>query len=223
VLLNEVLSANFEKYEIVCVNDASDDESVSIIKETAKEFRGCVLSIVNMSFYHGIESSMNAGIDLAIGDFVYEFDNCYVDYDSSLIIDLYHQSLTGYDVVTATNGKNRFTSKLFYNLYNASSNHKSDLNGETFRILSRRAINRIHSMSKTIPYRKALHAGCGLKLYALSYRPLKSTKISKTRQVNKHRQDTAITTFILFTDLAYRFFYADDFDDDDGNFGSSYL
>ena len=32
-----------------------------------------------MSFFHGVESAMGAGVDLAIGDFVLEFDSALQD------------------------------------------------------------------------------------------------------------------------------------------------
>ena len=37
------------------------------------------ITILNMSFFHGVEAAMNAGVDLAIGDFVFEFDSCIAD------------------------------------------------------------------------------------------------------------------------------------------------
>ena len=46
------------------------------------------------------------------------------------------------------------------------------LGTDAFCLLSRRAINRVHAMSRTIPYRKALYASCGLKLQRVTYQPL---------------------------------------------------
>ena len=52
---------------------------------------------------------------------------------------------------------------------------------ESFRILSRRVINRIMGMSKTVPYRKALYAGCGLKTTNLKYEVTTHEKVSTDR------------------------------------------
>jgi len=60
-------------------------------------------------------------------------------------------------------------------------------------------------MSKTIPYRKALYANCGLKFDTLKYVPVLVHKISNTKQQHRMRQDTALSTLILFTDTAYKF------------------
>ena len=69
-----VLENNFVKSEIICVNDFSDDGSVDKIKAASREFTKTCISILNMSYFHGVEVAMTAGVDLAIGDFVFEFD-----------------------------------------------------------------------------------------------------------------------------------------------------
>ena len=90
--LDYILNENFEKYEIICVNDASTDKSIEYIKKVTSKMSNTMMSIINMSYYQGIELSMNAGIDLAIGDFVYEFDNIFIDYDLKVIMDVYRKS-----------------------------------------------------------------------------------------------------------------------------------
>lgn len=58
---------------------------------------------------------MNAGRDMAIGDFVYEFDDINPDYPPELIRDVYDRMLSGYDIVAAScKGKIKLTSRLFY-------------------------------------------------------------------------------------------------------------
>ena len=76
--VNRKLSENFEKYEIICVDDHSTDNSVKEIKKVADNISGTIVSIINMSYYQGIELTMNAGVDLSIGDFVYEFDMLFL-------------------------------------------------------------------------------------------------------------------------------------------------
>ncbi|MFR7844015.1 MAG: hypothetical protein ACLU3U_13730 [Gallintestinimicrobium sp.] len=65
---------------------------------------------------------MNAGRDLAIGDFIYEFDTAYVDYPSELIMEVYDKLLEGNDIVSAgTRDHVRMTSGFFYFCYNKTS------------------------------------------------------------------------------------------------------
>lgn len=99
----EELERNFEKSEVIFVNDASEDNSVSVIKEYLEK-RKCnfMTNIINMSSYHGLEASMLAGVDLAIGDFVYEFDSITIDYSKKLFMEVYYEALKGNDIVAAT-------------------------------------------------------------------------------------------------------------------------
>ncbi len=203
--VNQILTTNFEKYQIICVNDASTDHSLEEIKRIAKETSNTVINIVNMGFYQGVELSMNAGIDLSIGDFVFEFDNMVMDYELSLIMSVYETSLTGFDIVNAApRNTGQKGSQLFYSFYNYYSNGSHQLRTENFRVLSRRAINRVHAMSKTIPYRKAIYANCGLAIHTIEYEnDVKCRKILN-KETRRIRKDLATSSLILYTDIAYR-------------------
>lgn len=203
--INTILYNNFEKYEIICVNDASTDNSLNIIRNFSSSLNGQVINIINMSFYQGLELSMNAGRDLAIGDFVYEFDSIYIDYNIDTIMEVYFRSLKGFDIVSAIpRTKRRKSSKIFYSIFNKYASTQYKLDTETFRILSRRAINRVHSMSKTIPYRKAIYSNCGLKLDFVIYDTIRNPVYDKGHQVKEKRRDIAIDSLILFTDIGYK-------------------
>lgn len=202
IQLLKTLDANFEKYEIICVNDASKDKSASIVREIAQTNGDGIVTLINMSYHQGLEPSMNAGVDLAIGDFVLEFDYIDMDYEPSLIMKVYQQSLNGSDIVAASSKQNRISSKIFYALFNKNANLQYELQTETFRILSRRAINRIFSMSNTIPYRKALYANCGLKMDTVFYTP--NDPMPGKKPNSQDRYETAFDALILFTNLAYK-------------------
>jgi dolichol-phosphate mannosyltransferase len=199
-----VLDSTFENFEIICVNDASTDDGVSVIKKAVRNINTGVISIINMSYFQGLEVSMNAGVDIAIGDFVYEFDYSVMDYTPDMIVEVYRRLLQGFDIVSAGSRRHRFSSKLFYVLFNQNTNFQYKLNTESFRIISRRAINRIHMMSKTVPYRKALYANCGLKKDMLLYDGAFSVSVNKDGRHNLKRYDTAFDAFILFTNIAYK-------------------
>lgn len=202
----KMLDTNFEKhykqYELICVNDSSNDESINEIKRYSKEAKGSI-SILNMSFYQGLELSMNAGMDLAIGDFVYQFDFPISDCKFEIIHNIYTQSLKGYDIVSVSPKKNKnILSNIFYKVYNLFSKNQYAIKSEYFRILSRRAINRVNSLSKTIPYRKAVYSNCGLKVYSMSldieYQPSHYDKLSENKEL-------ATNTLLLYTNLGYKF------------------
>ncbi|MGO5168424.1 glycosyltransferase [Bacillota bacterium LCP21S3_G6] len=202
----EVMERNFEHSEIICVNDSSEDGSLSIIRKVSKAAEKTSISVVNMSYYHGLELAMDAGMDLAIGDFVFEFDNTVADFNSSVIMEIYRHSLEGYDIVSASpNRKERLSSRLFYRIFAKFAAVSYRMNTESFRVLSRRVINRVSSMNKTAPYRKALYANCGLKTDCIRYEVTGDWSKARDRKEQRYRKDLAADALILFTEVGYRF------------------
>ncbi|NLL77699.1 MAG: glycosyltransferase [Clostridiales bacterium] len=198
-----VFMDTFEKYEIICVDDASTDDSVEVLKE---HFAGCeennIINIVYMSYFQGLEASMNAGRDLAIGDFVYEFDDINCDYDSEIIVRAYDKLLSGYDIVsTSCRDRVKLTSKVFYFFYNLTSWSKNKIGPETFRILSRRAINRVKSLDTYIPYRKAVYMNCGLKTDTIYYESNHRDGRRRRKTNRNERTSLAMDSFIYFTNV----------------------
>lgn len=199
-----ILEANFDSFEIIIVNDCSLDNAISKIKNN-EELKNFNISIVNMSVRQGIEASMISGIDLSMGDFVYEFDDLTIDYDQSLIMDSYFKIIKGFDIVSVAPKKdNTFTSRIFYTLFNKFSKSKYKLRSERFRILSRRAINRAYSISKSIPYRKALYANSGLTMDVMEYDLINQKKYSNTNKAGVFRNNMALNSLIIYTNLAFR-------------------
>lgn len=203
-MLIKVMEDNFEHSEIICVNDSSTDDTLKAIKETSGIASITSVSVINMSYFHGVELAMNAGVDLSIGDFVFEFDNTNLDFDPAMIMDAYRHSLKGYDIVSASpEKKERFTSKLFYSVFAHYSDMQYKMTTESFRVLSRRVINRISSMNKTVPYRKAIYANCGLKTDNLKYAVVTGGNDSLDVQEKSYRSGLAIDSLILFTEMGY--------------------
>lgn len=201
----KILETNFEHSEIICVNDSSSDGSLAKIKEISKNAKTTSVSVLNMSYFHGLELSMNAGVDLAIGDFVFEFDNTQFDFEAEEVMNIYRRALKGFDIVSAVpDRKERFSSRMFYKAFAAFSNLSYEMRTESFRVLSRRVINRISSMNRTVPYRKAIYAASGLKTDHIVYKP-KVSNIERDKQENHYRSGLAMDSLVLFTDVGYRF------------------
>jgi glycosyltransferase involved in cell wall biosynthesis len=191
----------FEQFEVIIVNDCSTDSSVQKIK-TAEFLLPFQVSIIQMSFHQGVELSMNAGLDLSTGDFVYEFDSVVIDFDINLIEKSYRKILEGYDIVSVSPDFNdKISSKIFYTTYNFFSKSKYKLRTDRFRILSRRAINRSFSISVNIPYRKAMYINSGLKIHTLEYKKTNNTK--RIAEKSYLRNKTAIDSLIIYTNLAF--------------------
>lgn len=201
-----VFEDNFEKFEIVCVDDGCTDGTIEKLKGFLEENQvNAMVNIIHMSYFQGIESAMNAGRDLAIGDFVYEFDDVFMDYDPDMLIRVYEKLLEGNDIVAASSkGKMRLTSRIFYSLYNMTSRGGGRIGPETFRIISRRAINRIKSIGQYIPYRKAVYSNCGLNAATMYYESRDEKARITNETVASERTSLALDSFIYFTNVLER-------------------
>ena len=191
------LDAHFAQYELIAVDDACSDGTVESLRAWGKE-QAAPLTIVHMSLYHGLENAMNAGLDAAIGDYVYEFDSTGMPYPASCIFEAYRTALQGDDIVSVCPRATRSgASRLFYKIFNANSHSPYRLRTDAFRLVSRRAINRVHATSAHLPYRKAAYAASGLKMADLMF---------DGRMTEKHpgRFRLALDSLALYTDAGFR-------------------
>ena len=194
--LNEILAENFDKYELIAVDDACTDDSVSLLKKWASNLEK-PLTILHMSLYQKRESAMNAGLDCSIGDYVIEFDKVLSDLDFNLVIKAYKKTQEGNDIVSVCPEKVQGSSKLFYKVFNSSNNSAYELTTDIFRVVTRRGINRLHAMSEYLPYRKAAYAASGLKMATLYFD-------GSTRDENRGRFSLAINSLALYTNAGYK-------------------
>lgn len=200
----KVMEDNFEHSEIICVNDFSNDKSIDKIKSISSLASLTSISVINLSRFHGLELAMNAGMDLAIGDFVFEFDNTNLDFNPEEIMKIYTRSLAGFDIVSASPDKpEAFSSKLFYKIFKIFSDTHYEMSTESFRVLSRRVINRIADMNRNVPYRKVIYASSGLKIDNIKYR-IVGNNYNSNDNINNYRVSLAVESLILFTDFGYR-------------------
>lgn len=195
-MLNERLDARFEQYEIIAVDDRCADGTVEKLRTWAKDLQK-PLTILHMSLYQGVESAMNAGLDCAIGDYVYEFDSAEAPWPADCIGAAYDAALQGSDIVSVCPDRQRVTSQWFYRLFNANSHSAYKLRTDAFRLVSRRAINRVHAVSEKLPYRKAAYAASGLKMTDLVYEGAAPRRA-------QGRMGLAVDSLALYTDAGYK-------------------
>lgn len=207
-MVNEVFSSNFKKWEFICIGAKLENGIFERVKKFKQENEDVTVSLIDMGFPQGLEASMNAGIDLAIGDYIYEFDTCMFDYDPELIMTVYEKAITGYDIVAAVPSRpnSKLFSKMFYDIYNHFSRSKEKIGPERFRIISRRAVNRTCAYGRLVPYRKAVYASSGLKMVNIVYETAGTR--DRTTYKDSEKTNTAIDALVIFTDLAYKFSFS---------------
>ena len=195
--VESVRQQTFSDWELLLVNDGCTDDTVPALKAWAAEHLEAPLTVVNMSLRQGVEKAMNAGLDAAIGDFVFEFDRPAMGYDPDLIWQAYQKALTGFDVVTVCPSRQRLTSSAFYRVFNKFSNSPYKLSTDAFRLVSRRAVNRVKAISDDLAYRKAAYAASGLACASLSFEGAAGAD-------DGPRLDKAVDSLALYTDAGYK-------------------
>ena len=196
-LLTEQLDAHFEQYELIAVDDACTDDTVPLLRDWAKDLTR-PLTFLHMSLFQRLEPCMNAGLDAAIGDYVYEFDTTDVPYPADMIFAAYQTALTGSDIVSVCPNRTNGSSRLFYGVFNANSHSAYRLRTDAFRLVSRRAINRVHASSEHLPYRKAAYAASGLKMTDLTFE-------GRILDRGTGRFSLAADSLTLYTDAGFKF------------------
>lgn len=190
----------FLSYEFVFVDDNSNDKTKEKLKEISDTLSGNVV-VVDLAYEHGIELAMLAGVDFAIGDFVFEFDSIDINYDLNEIMKIYEKSMQGYDIVAASpNTKLNFSSSIFYKILNAVSYKHMNLTTEVFRVISRRAINRILRNKEKFRYRKALYHYSGFNTFVYKYNPINDIKIENKMSL-KEKINLGFEILMNFSDL----------------------
>lgn len=206
--LFEFLDKTFNDFEIICVDDASGLNMTQMIQQVCQGINKANVSVVTLPAFSGVEVAMNAGVDLAIGDFVYEFDSWVPVKEIELILQAYKKALGGYDIVSVIPVKSvRVSSKLFYTIFNRYNISSNRIYPEIFCLVSRRAINRIRSLNQMVVYRKAVRAYCGLPMATIECSSNQSALLHLTREEKKKRRELAGDCLILFTNVVEKMSY----------------
>ena len=129
-------------YEIVFVDDGSEDKSWQLIEEFTKDNRGCKGVRFSRNFGHHI--ALTAGLDYTCGRAVVLMDADLQDPPEE-IPKLYGKLADGYDVVYAIRATRddpftkKLSSKCFHYVFRSLTKIDMDANSGIFRVISRRA------------------------------------------------------------------------------------
>lgn len=198
----DFLNESFEKYEVIIVNDASNDKTKAEIKKFTKDNNQSNVTNINMSRKHGLETAILVGVDFSIGDFVLEIDSPEMPFDLKILYNLYEKSCEGFDIVSLKLKRNRnWSSTWFYYILNRFSNTNINYDSEICYIITRRAINSISRIKDKIKYRKVLHNISGFKKGAITI-DLNIKIKTPTSFAEKIKMATDI--LFSFTDIGYK-------------------
>ena len=171
--LLSVLSHLDMRYEIVCVNDGSKDNTIGCLIE--HHHQNPRIKVVNLSRNYGKEIALSAGLDYANGNAVIPIDADLQD-PPELIAELVEKWREGYDVVYATRRSRqgeswvkRFTANIFYRTIDGLSQVPIPRNTGDFRLLDRRVVDALKQMPERTRFMKGLFAWVGFKQTSVIY------------------------------------------------------
>ena len=159
-------------YELIFVNDDSTDNSENILLDLQKQFP---IKIINMSRRFGTNPCVLAGFENCSGDCIIYMDSDLQD-PPELITELVKQHEKGFDIVhtkrTKRLGEPKF--KLFFTNIAYTIIHKlSDINLEKdvgdFKLISKRALDKILEQKEYNPYIRGLSVWVGFKQTYIDY------------------------------------------------------
>lgn len=173
-----------QSFEILFVDDGSDDATLEIIRKAHAadpRVRG-----ISLSRNFGKEAALSAGLDAARGDAVVPLDVDLQDPPEALP-KMIAQWRAGFDVVYGVRDNRetdslpkRLTADLYYRAHNWLSRDKIPEHAGDFRLLDRRVVDVIRAMPERNRFMKGLFAWAGFKQAAVSYHR-EERKIGRTK------------------------------------------
>jgi glycosyltransferase involved in cell wall biosynthesis len=160
------------KYELIFVNDCSTDHSEHILLEFQKKFP---ITIINMSRNFGVGPCVLAGFKYARGDAIIYIDSDLQD-PPELIKNLVLEHEKGFEVVHTIRTKRlgepkikMFLTFLAYKVINYFSDLSLPINAGDFKLISRKALDKILELNEFRPYIRGLSVWVGFDQTFVNY------------------------------------------------------
>lgn len=171
--VNAVMEQTGISWEMVCVNDGSEDDTLDqLLALNQKNHR---IVVIDLSRNFGKEAALTAGLDHARGCCAIPLDADLQD-PPELIIELLAKWREGYDVVNAVrltrNGESwlkRTTAYFFYRLIDRMSLIDIPADTGDFRLLSRPVLNALKMLPERRRFMKGLFAWVGFRSVNVYY------------------------------------------------------
>lgn len=193
-------------YEIVLVDDGSQDNTVSIINQLRTQF---TLSYLRFSRNFGKENAISAGLDHATGDAVILMDSDF-QHPLALISEFIAQWEKGFDMVYAVRQNRadeswlkRTCAKTFYQFTSRINRVNIPPNAGDFRLLDRKIVNALQRLPERNRFMKGLYSWVGFKQTAIPFE-VQPRKAGSSQWSFYSLLDLAITGITSFTAFPLR-------------------
>jgi len=161
------------RFEIVCVDDGSQDDTLSRLIEIARDDSRYV--VIELSRNFGKEAALTAGMDASLGDAVVPLDADLQD-PPSLLPQMVAEWRKGAEVVLARRTDRRTdsfmkrkTAEVFYRVHNKLSNVRIPENVGDFRLMDRCVVEALKRLPERQRFMKGLFAWVGYRSVTVDY------------------------------------------------------
>lgn len=161
-------------YEIICVNDGSNDKTLDILKNYAAKDKNIKIISFSRNFYK--EQALFAGLEYSQGKAVIPMDVDLQD-PPELILDFIKKWEEGYEVVygmRADRSDDGFVKKIsalaFYKFYNLISERPVPYNTGDYRLMSRKVVEAVKQIKEKKLFMKGVFNWVGFKSCGVSYK-----------------------------------------------------
>jgi len=161
------------RFEIVCVNDGSRDDTLErLIRISMSDRR---VRVIDLTRNFGKEAALTAGLDEAAGDAVIPLDADLQDPPSLIPVMLEHWR-DGVEVVAAKRSNRacdsfakRTAASIYYRVHNLLSDVKLPENVGDFRLMDRKVVNALRSLPERHRFMKGLFAWVGFRTTVVTF------------------------------------------------------
>ena len=168
-----ILQKNYDKFELVIIDDGSTDNSIAIVKEMMKKYSSIRLIMLSRNFGH--ENALSAGLANASGDYVVLMDSDLQN-PPQLIPKLLNKLNEGFDVVYAArktrHGESwlkKLSSNFFYWLAKKMTGFELSADAADFRILRSNVVDALNHLKENNRKLIMLYAFVGFSTASVPY------------------------------------------------------
>lgn len=204
--LTNTLSNLQHFFEILIIDDGSEDNTLNIIKELRNQLD---FRYFRFSRNFGKEKALSAGLDFARGDAVILLDGDF-QHPLALLEKFIKQWENGYDMVYAVRQNRadeswlkRICAKIFYQLASKINRINIPPNAGDFRLLDRKIVNALQQLPERNRFMKGLYSWVGFKQIAIPYE-VQPRKLGHSQWNFYSLMDLAITGITSFTAFPLR-------------------
>ncbi|MCI4063848.1 glycosyltransferase [Micromonospora sp. R77] len=198
------LAEHVELHELVVVDDNSANDPTPLVRACAARHRLNAV-VIRLARRHGVEAGIKAGLDRAMGDWVFELESPAVDFPLDTLGLMYELGTTGgCDIVTASGDDGPLRSRIFYRLVNRYSDLDAPLRTERLRLTSRRTLAAMLVMREKVRYRKALYAVLGHRHEHLRYDRITVDTTAQRRRLDRETSSLAFDILLSFSGFGLR-------------------